>query len=69
MFNNLKYRETVNEKRKEKRAIRRLMLREKNERGQPPLSIYKKIVQEENWRRDVWKSGERKMSLDNCVAK
>lgn len=29
MFNNLKYRETVNEKRKEKRAIRRLMLREK----------------------------------------
>lgn len=68
MFNNLKYRETVNEKRKEKRAIRRLMLREKNERGQPPLSIYKKIVQEENWRRDVWKSGER-MSLDNCVAK
>ena len=37
-FNNLKYRETMNEKRKEKRAIRRLMLREKK-RARPAASI------------------------------
>lgn len=64
MFNNLKYRETVNEKRKEKRAIRRLMLREKK-RARPAASIQENRPGGEL---DVWKSGER-MSLDNCVAK